>query len=309
MFKRSTLRAGLVALALMTTAVAPGVSAAPPLEVVTSIKPLALLVRAVAPEGTRITTLVPPGQSPHTYALKPSQRQALAGADLVVWVGPGLEAFLRPVLDQGALSARVLTLAPDLEDHAHDGHDEKEATEDGEEDGTDPHLWVDPTRALSMAGDIRRTLAALPDQDPAVLEQRFSAFSEALKQQDDALRQALRPVNDVSLFAYHTAFVGFARHYQLSLAGVLTLNPELSPGARHVAEIRSQLASTRHPCLLTEPQFNPRWWHAVTDGLPVIQSHWDPLATEAPDTANGYLVFQKSIADAVLACLPEQAEH
>jgi zinc transport system substrate-binding protein len=42
--------------------------------------------------------LLEAGQSPHTYSLTPSDAGALEKADLVVWVGPALEAFLeRPV--------------------------------------------------------------------------------------------------------------------------------------------------------------------------------------------------------------------
>ncbi|MDF1569680.1 MAG: MarR family transcriptional regulator, partial [Spirochaetaceae bacterium] len=48
----------------------------------------------------------------------------------------------------------------------------------------------------------------------------------------------------------------FANHYDLQLDGVLTLNPELSPGARHIAEVRDKLRQGHHSCLLTEPQFN-----------------------------------------------------
>jgi zinc transport system substrate-binding protein len=45
-------------------------------KIVTSIKPLELLVRAIAEDGAEVTTLVPAGASPHTYTMRlPSVRR------------------------------------------------------------------------------------------------------------------------------------------------------------------------------------------------------------------------------------------
>jgi zinc transport system substrate-binding protein len=66
--------------------------------VVASIKPVHSLVAGVMGGVAAPRLLVEAGQSPHTYALKPSEAAALEQADLVVWVGPSLESFLaRPV--------------------------------------------------------------------------------------------------------------------------------------------------------------------------------------------------------------------
>ncbi len=90
---------------------------------------------------------------------------------------------------------------------------------------------------------------------------------------------------------------------------MLTLNPELSPGARHVAEVQNKLREASHPCLLTEPQFNRQWWRSITEGLNVTFSTWDPLAMDIDANGTGYLDFQQSVADAVLKCLPEDTQH
>ena len=85
---------------------------------------------------------------------------------------------------------------------------------------------------------------------------------------------------------------------------MLTLNPELSPGARHIAEVQNRLQQANQPCLLTEPQFNRQWWRSITEGLDITFSTWDPLATDIESNADGYINFQNSIADAVANCLP-----
>lgn len=277
--------------------------------VVTSIKPLELLVRAVAPGDVQVTTLVPPGSSPHNYTIRPSQRRALENADLVFWVGPDMESFLIRLLSAEEFHGRTIALSGEEvakgdheEAHGHDhGH--------GHDEGEDPHLWVDPMLGLEMARDIAKALTGQEGADETAISQRLAAFEVALAEREASIREQLAPAREIDIFAYHSALVRFTEHYELELAGVLTLNPELSPGARHVAEVQDKLREATHPCLLTEPQFNRQWWRSITEGLDVTFSTWDPLAMDIEATGTGYLDFQQSIADAILRCLPEDTEH
>lgn len=309
------------------------------LRVVTSIKPLTLLAQAVAPADTSVTTLVPPGSSPHNYNMKPSQRRALAEADVIFWVGPELETFLARLLGGEdfrdrtvslSLEAQPMARSDDADDHdehghgdhgheddSHEGHEEHEEREghgehDGHHDhgeGEDPHLWLDPVLAGDMAEKMHDAMAQQPNADTEALARNLAQFQARLKTTEAEIRARLEPVHDIGLYAYHNAFVRFAEHYGLKLDGVLTLNPELSPGARHIAKVQKQLGQSNHPCLLTEPQFNPDIWETITENLDVTFSTWDPLATDVPEGPDGYLAFQHAIADAVLECLPEHAEH
>ncbi|MGF1476400.1 MAG: zinc ABC transporter substrate-binding protein [Geminicoccaceae bacterium] len=107
-------------------------------KVVTSIPPLNYIAAAVMDGVGTPETLLPPGASPHAYSLKPSEASRLAEADLVVWVGDALEAFLEKplhalsseekimaVIDLPSVSlleSREAGLHEDHQDEAH-GHD------------------------------------------------------------------------------------------------------------------------------------------------------------------------------------------
>lgn len=309
-------------------------------EVVTSIKPLSLLVRAVAGDSVEITTLVPPGSSPHTYTMRPSQRRALERADAIFWVGPELESFLTRLLAGEDFKGRVTALAPnageedrhrdgdDKDEHDHGHHDDHGHEQHGEHaddhheahggehdeahdgghnhgDGKDPHLWLDPALALDMAEAIRDTLANLEGMDPEQLTRNFERFKIKLQATETSIRAQLSGAEDIGLFSYHDAFSRFADHFDLTLEGILTLNPALSPGARHIQEVQAQLRETDNACIMTEPQFNQQWWTSITEGLDVRFSTWDPLASDIEDNADGYLNFLLGIADSVTYCLPE----
>lgn len=79
------------------------------LHAVVTIAPLKGLVEPLLPAGSKVTVLMPPGRSEHGYEFSPSDVAALAGADIVVYVGLNLEPRIarslreRPVAGQGVI--------------------------------------------------------------------------------------------------------------------------------------------------------------------------------------------------------------
>lgn len=325
-----------IALGLITLFSA--LSATAETHVVTSIKPVELIVKAIATEEVTVTSLVPSGASPHNYTMRPSQRRALEQSDVIFWVGPEMETFLSRLLGGKEFRDRAISLmhgddvpdpghtGPNHEDHEqHDSHDDHNSHghHDGHEppkshdhhghhdhgDGDDPHIWLDPALALDMARDIHQALTKLEGADRPALDANLARFEKSLNQTERNIKQQLEPLADISLFAYHNAFTRYAGHFNLNLAGVLTLNPELSPGARHIAEVQDKLRSANQPCLLTEPQFNRQWWRSITEGLDITFSTWDPLASDIESNRDGYVNFLRDIANRAMACLPENAQQ
>lgn len=329
-------------LAALLTWNTPTLAASEQPRVMASLAPLELLVRAVAGEQAATSTLVPAGASPHTYQLRPSERRRLADADLVFWVGPGMENFLQRLLSGPDFRDRTVALMPgettlEAHEHEHDehGHNEKEH-DHGEQDqnsagqqggdndehghadsgdhghdhgdGEDPHIWLDPALAMVMAEEIAQQLKELDGVDASAIDDNLARFRRDLSALEAGIRKQLAPARTVDLFTYHDAFTRFAEHYGLSIAGVLTLSPERTPGAQHLAEVQQRLRKASQPCLLTEPQFDRQWWRSLMDDVEIPLSTWDPLAADIEPTATGYLEFQQSLADAVLRCLPENAE-
>ena len=84
--------------------------------VVVSIKPIHALVAGVMQGVAEPQLLVKGGASPHGYVLRPSDARALSRADLIVWVGPQLESFLKKPLATLGKRARQLQLTEALAD-------------------------------------------------------------------------------------------------------------------------------------------------------------------------------------------------
>lgn len=308
MFPRSVFRAAVLALALLPVAL----MAEP--RVVVSLKPLELLVRAVATEDTTVATLIEPGANPHNYSLKPSQRRALDEADAIFWIGPEMETFLTRLLNGEEFHSRSHAMmtpgdagrhdvgGPD-NDQGHGHHHGHDHGHDGDRAAADPHIWLDPAIAHNIAREIHSVLAAQPGADKAGLDRNLAGFEQALSAAEAEIKKQLQPTRAISLFTYHNAFTHFAEHYDLVIAGVFSLNPELSPGARHIAEVQDTLRNANRPCLMTEQPFDQQSWDSIVGDTEVTFSSWDPLASEIEASADGYVAFQRSLARSVLECL------
>ena len=67
---------------------------------VVTVPALAGIVKPLLPEGSELTVLMKPGRSEHGYELTPTDIAALGRADLVVYVGMGLEPQVRAFVDR-----------------------------------------------------------------------------------------------------------------------------------------------------------------------------------------------------------------
>lgn len=111
--------------------------------VVTSVRPLGFIAAAIADGVTPTEVLLPDGASPHDYALRPSDVQRLQSAELVIWVGPEMEAFLtKPLASHAASQQIALASLPAIQsalikesEHHDDAH--AEAAEHDHHDGAD----------------------------------------------------------------------------------------------------------------------------------------------------------------------------
>lgn len=136
---RLSLLAPLAAIALGLASTSPSKAAS---DVVVSIKPIHSLVAGVMEGVGEPHLIVKGGSSPHTYALKPSDAEALEHAKVVFWIGDSLETFLQGPLETLAKNAKVVELADShgltklglREGGTWEGHDHGDHAEHGHDD-------------------------------------------------------------------------------------------------------------------------------------------------------------------------------
>lgn len=277
-------------------------------EVLATIKPLQLIASAITEGGANPQLLLPPGSSPHDYALRPSDVRKIKRADLVLWVGPELERFLAPVLEQKANSLMLLPLMnEEHSDHEHhkvaiESHDDHPAHE--HDHGTqDVHIWLDPHQAEQIAQLLAARLTKIDPEHSQRYQHNLQQFQAELAKVDQRIASQLAPAKGIGYFVFHDAYGHWEQHYQLPALGHFTVNPARAPGAKTVAAIHQALKQAQAQCVFAEPQFKPAVVSAVLRNTSAKLGTLDPLAVDIELGPKSYFVFIQQLADDMTTCL------
>lgn len=184
----------------------------------------------------------------HDYSLSVRQVKAVEGADLVVISGGGLEDFMTDLLESKTVidSSENIPLLESCHDHGHehDGH-----SHDHEHD---PHFWLSPVCAKTMAQNICAGLSARYPDNAAT----FEANLEALLSKLDALRQygdqQLSSLSCRELITFHDGFSYFAQSFDLT---ILEAVEEESGSEASASELKALITLVRNsnlPAIFTE---------------------------------------------------------
>jgi ABC-type Zn uptake system ZnuABC Zn-binding protein ZnuA len=282
----------------------PGGSVAPSpaadaLNVVATTTVFADLVRQAGGNEVRVTSLVPAGADPHTYSPTPSDVRAIAGADLVVMNGLGVDDWLTPLLAEAKLSASALVQL---------GPNEPGVTYLTGTDGAgsvNPHLWMNVAYAELY---VKRIVAALQAAAPAK-QAAFQASGDAYLARLAALDTAIRaqvatiPPANRKLVSYHDAFPYFAAAYGLTIVGSVVPSPGQDPSAGQVAALIDSIRASGVKAIFSEAQFNPKVEQqlAAEAGVTVVSNLYDDALGQAPvDTYEGMMHWD---ADRVVEAL------
>jgi len=295
--------AGALTVLALSTGIALPAQAAP--KVMVSVAPVHSLVAAVMAGVGEPKLLVPPGASPHAFSLRPSDARALAGADIVFRVGPGLETFLEKPLD--ALAAgTVVTLAgaPGITEQriAADGA-ERHGNGDDEDHASDPHIWLSVANARRIAEIAAQTLNRHDPENATTYDRNLVSLLDRLDNLERDLRDILGPVRKTPYVVMHDAYNHFEAEYGLQRTAAISLSPERRPGARRLRAIRDLLAAQDVRCVFAEPQFPQAIANTVIEGTNARLAELDPLGVGITPGPDLYLTLMENLGRSLAGCL------
>ena len=288
--------------------------------VVASLKPVGFIASAIADGVTETQVLLPDGASEHDYSLRPSDAKRLQNADLVVWIGPEMEAFMDKSTQSISASKKVTIAQLDgvkpllmkgADDDGDEGADEGDHDHAHGEKGDahhhhgeyNMHLWLSPEIARLSAVAIHDKLVELMPQSRARLDANLKDFEANLAATDKQVANELAPVKGKGYFVFHDAYGYYEKHYGLTPLGHFTVNPEIQPGAQRLHQIRTQLVEQKATCVFAEPQFRPAVVESVARGTNVRMGTLDPLGTNIQLSKESYPAFLAQLATQYASCL------
>ncbi len=199
----------------------------------------------------------------------------------------------------------------DHDEHAddHDEHEEHEEHGDEHDDHDehghahgeyDIHFWLDPEIAKTIVKIVTRELSEI---DPANSSAYNSNSAKALKEIDQLINDVKSKINrDAKYVVFHDAYQYFEKRFGVEVIGALTVNPEVLPGAKQLAEIREVIEHENVNCLFSEPQFNPSIAETIARDTGVKAAIIDPLGAKLDPGKDLYFDLIGDIASSFKSC-------
>ena len=313
-------RAGAFSLALALAACGaarqapPDAAADKAFKVVTTFLPITLFTRAVAGDCATVTALIPPSLGPHDFQAKPGDLTALRQAGVLVKNGLEMEGFLgklvaaaenpQLVVIDSSRGVATLESAEHGDGHGHDGdhdHGDDHGHDHGHDHGAvNPHIWLDPLRAVQQVATIRDGLIQADPSCADGYRRNAAAFTAQLKQLNSEIASQLEPYRGKTFVAFHDFAPYFAQRYGLK-ADYLVDVPELNPAPADLQRVAAEVKSSQLKALLSEPQEGNRSFNTLAKDLGVKVVVFDPMETATEEASRNpatYVsVMRRNVAD------------
>ena len=266
--------------------------------VVASFYPLAEAASRVGGDLVSVENLTPPGVEPHDLELAPDDIEAIANADVIVYLGGGFQPAVEDALAEAEHAVTVdalMAVAP----HTAPASEAEGLT-------VDPHVWLDPARFEEIA---RAVAGALSEADPAN-EATYTANAQAYVAEvaalDEDFRTGLSDCERTTIVTSHEAFGYLADAYGLTQVGILGLSPDAEPDPRRLAELRDLVEREGVTTIFAEELVSPKVAETLANEAGVQVAVLNPIEslTEAHEKAGeDYLSLMRENLDTLRKAL------
>ena len=281
--------AALAVLALLSLSFA----SAKPLEILTSFHPVYVSTLNVVGETPDVSVVCLTPQAVgclHDYQLTPGDMMKIAGADIFVANGAGMETFIDKALRQSPSLKLV------------------DASKGIKLLGDNPHVWVSISDDIRQVNNIAEGLSAA---DPAHADQYrknaagYVAKLEALRSE---MHAALDGLKHRDIVTFHEAFPYFASEFNLNIAGVIEREPGSEPNAKELADTVETVKKLKIRALFAEPQYPAKCAEVIERETGVPVHILDPAVSGPRDPAaarDSYLLTMRKNLEVLRNALSE----
>ncbi len=223
-------------------------------KVVTSFSILADLAENVVGERGVVEYLVPIGEEPHEYETIPSDFQKVSDADVFYVNGFGLEGWLERLV-QNVGDVPIVSVTDGIT-----------PLPISDQEGEDPHAWLDVTNVILYVNNIRDDLS---ERDPEGAEQ-YSANAEKyiteLEDLHDWIQSEVETVEQTkrTIVVSENAFQYFGEQYGFETVGIWQLNSHEEGTHSQIANVVETVRERQIPAVFVETTVDKRFMETVS---------------------------------------------
>jgi zinc/manganese transport system substrate-binding protein len=258
----------------------------------------------VAGDDANVEQIIPDASSPHEFQLSAKDRAKIEDSLLLVYNGADLEAGL-PLDEIDVPKFAMTEHAGQLERFRPAGSQEHPTSEEEEQGGFDPHVWMDPTRVAEALPALADELAEADPDHAAGYRDRARSYAEQLRALDAQMRSTLDtvPPQDRKLVTSHDALGYLADQFgfQVIATPFPATGPEAEASAQTINEVEQAIRSSGVPTVFAQETDNPEVLEGIASRTGVRIE--EGLPVEAPGDAGTYTGMLQRDAEIIAAGL------
>jgi zinc transport system substrate-binding protein len=185
------------------------------------------------------------------------------------------------------------------EEHAGHDHAADAAHDHG---GEDPHLWLEPSNARAWTAQLAEVLGRIDPENAARYAGNARDAMAELDSVEAEMAARLQPVQGVPFVVFHDSLGYLEDRFGLTSAGSIALSDATAPSARHLSDLRANVASFGARCAFSEPQFDTRLLDALAPGGMRVET-LDILGSAQTPGPDLYPAMMRAMAAAMHRCL------
>ena len=262
------------------------------MKVAVSIFPLYDLTRRVAGPDAEAILVLPPGHTEHSFDPTPKDVEQVAAAKVGVLVGLGLDPWMEKLMKDASPKASLVKVGEKVptmtvkegavgDEAADKARTTPEEDHDHEVGATDPHVWMDPSRARTMVAAIGDELAKADPTHADGYHQRAKAVDAELEKLDKEIQTRTEAFKTRGFVTFHGSFNYFADHYKLKILAVIEPFPGSSPTGEYIQEVLKVVQERKVPALFSEPQLDARPAKTIAEAAKIPLGTLDPVGGTA----------------------------
>ena len=282
-----------------------------------SIKPVAMLVKAVVGDEIPVNVILARNVSPHDYQLRFSDIKLIKQSDLFFWIGPTLESGLsKAIASHSTMNSVELMQMNNLYWPNHtintnkkNGHEQHHngSNEEPTEGLTDilyerdPHIWLNPNNIVAIVNKINTLLGKKYPDHEENFQKNKDYFLLKMKILNKDLENKFIQVKEKGFIVVHDGYRHFMEHYNLKQLGVINLSSDITASAKHKGKLAR--ISAKSTCIFTDPQHSTKSVIQLVDESDIKSKELDLMGNEIALTQDSFIEFFGKFSETVIECL------
>ena len=197
-------------------------------EYVTTIHPFKEILKKIVGERGKVSCLLPPGSSPHTFNISPSEVRLIESADALFYGAKNLDEWTLGYNNPNKIEMLHLLPRDSLLNII---------TIRNENVGIDPHFWTDPLLVKLLLPQLTAKLCSIDPAGCDVYKTNAEKFSAELEKLHSEINKSLGQVKKRGVILSHPFFQYYLKRFNFTLAAVVEPIPGKEPTPRNLKEL------------------------------------------------------------------------